>query len=166
MVLIGFPYDEGAKSAGNRKGADYGPDSFRRFVKDIGSVRNPEYKIDISAAIPKIADYGNIQITSTVEQTKDEQGMVIGQKLIKPTMEQLYEKLQTKIGLCLKRDLIPVVIGGSRDLFQSVTDAYLAHSSATQEDLMTSVLGEHKVTVLSLSNQLDVQPQLTQKLSH
>ena len=100
-------------------------------MKDIGSVRNPEYNIDISAAIPKIADYGNIQITSTVEQTKDEQGMVIGQKLIKPTMEQLYEKLQTKIGLCLKRELIPVVIGGSRDLFQSVTDAYLAHSSAT-----------------------------------
>ena len=106
-------------------------DSFRRFVKDIGSVRNPEYNIDISAAIPKIADYGNIQIASTVDQTKDEQGMVIGQKVIKPTMEQLYEKLQTKIGLCLKRELIPVVIGGSRDLFQSVTDAYLAHSSAT-----------------------------------
>ena len=69
------------------------PDSFRRFVKDIGSVRNPEYNIDISAAIPKIADYGNIQIASTVEQTKDEVGMVISQKLIKPTMEQLYEKL-------------------------------------------------------------------------
>ena len=68
-------------------------DSFRRFVKDIGSVRNPEYNIDISAAIPKIADYGNIQIASTVEQTKDEVGMVISQKLIKPTMEQLYEKL-------------------------------------------------------------------------
>ena len=42
-------------------------DSFRRFVKDIGSVRNPEYNIDISAAIPKIADYGNIQIDSTVD---------------------------------------------------------------------------------------------------
>ena len=25
VVLIGFPYDEGAKQAGNRKGADYGP---------------------------------------------------------------------------------------------------------------------------------------------
>ena len=25
VVLIGFPYDEGAKAAGNRKGADYGP---------------------------------------------------------------------------------------------------------------------------------------------
>ena len=86
-------------------------------MKDVGSVRNPEYNIDISEAIPKIADYGNIQIASTVDQTKDEQGMVISQKLVKPTMEQLYEKLQTKIGLCLKRELIPVVIGGSRDLF-------------------------------------------------
>lgn len=42
-------------------------DSFRRFVKDIGSVRNPEYNIDISAAIPKIADYGNIQIASELK---------------------------------------------------------------------------------------------------
>ena len=31
---------------------------------------------------------------------------------------------------------------------------------------MTPVLGEHKVTVLALSHQLDVQPCLTQKLSH
>ena len=28
LVLIGFPYDEGAKKAGNRKGADYGPGKF------------------------------------------------------------------------------------------------------------------------------------------
>ena len=84
--------------------------------------------------------------------------MVISQKLVKPTMEQLYEKLTTKIGLCLKRELIPVVIGGSRDLFQSVTDAYLAQSAATQD--------KHRVTVLALANQLDVQPQLTQNLSH
>ena len=62
-------------------------DSFRRFVKDIGSVRNPEYGIDIEASIPKIADYGNIQIASHVDQTKDEQGMVVSQKLVKPTME-------------------------------------------------------------------------------
>ena len=35
-------------------------DSFRRFVKEIGSVRNPEYDVNIAAGIPKIADYGNI----------------------------------------------------------------------------------------------------------
>ena len=75
LVLIGFPYDEGARKAGNRRGADFGPgkyllivltkvfdiiDSFRRFVKDIGSVHNPEYGVDIAAGIPHIADYGNI----------------------------------------------------------------------------------------------------------
>ena len=80
VVLIGFPYDEGARKAGNRRGADFGPgkckisqwlrilnllfefrpDSFRRFVRDVGSVRNPEYGVDIAAGIPKIADYGNI----------------------------------------------------------------------------------------------------------
>ena len=35
-------------------------DSFRRFVVDIGSIYNPEYNIDISHGLPKIADYGNI----------------------------------------------------------------------------------------------------------
>lgn len=29
LVMIGFPYDEGAKTAGNRKGADYGPGKSR-----------------------------------------------------------------------------------------------------------------------------------------
>ena len=81
-------------------------------------------------------------------------------------MEQLYAKLTTKIGLCLKRELIPVVIGGSRDLFQSVTDAYLTYSSTTTEDLANAVLGNHKVTMLSISNSLDVQPLLAEKLSH
>lgn len=35
-------------------------DSFRRFLVDIGSINNPEYNIDISHGLPKIADYGNI----------------------------------------------------------------------------------------------------------
>ena len=35
-------------------------DSFRRFVKKIGSISNPEYDIDISKGLPYIADYGNI----------------------------------------------------------------------------------------------------------
>lgn len=35
-------------------------DSFRRFVKKIGTIQNPEFGIDISKGLPKIADYGNI----------------------------------------------------------------------------------------------------------
>lgn len=37
-------------------------DSFRRFVKEIGVIQNSEYGIDISKGLPKISDYGNIQI--------------------------------------------------------------------------------------------------------
>ena len=28
VVLIGFPYDEGARKAGNRRGADFGPGKY------------------------------------------------------------------------------------------------------------------------------------------
>lgn len=61
IVLIGFPYDLGAKKAGSRAGADLGPDSFRRFIKmnNIGSLDNPEFDIDLTESI-KICDYGNI----------------------------------------------------------------------------------------------------------
>ena len=76
-------------------------DSFRRFVKTIGSVKNPEYNVDISAGIPYIADYGNIEIQSELRQEKDSDGQVVGQKLIKPTIKALYGKLATKVGLCL-----------------------------------------------------------------
>ena len=47
-----------------------------------------------------------------------------------------------------------------------MADAYLTLSASTQEDLMTPALGNHKVTMLNISNTLDVQPTLTEKLSH
>ena len=31
LVLIGFPYDEGARKAGNRRGADFGPGKYLIF---------------------------------------------------------------------------------------------------------------------------------------
>jgi len=109
LVIIGFPYDEGATKSGARLGADLGPDSFRRFVKDIGSIQNPEYGVDIAKALPKISDYGNIQIQDELAADQC--------TLIKPTMKQLYAKLATKVGLCIKRSNIPCIVGGSRDLF-------------------------------------------------
>jgi len=83
----------------------------------VGSVKNPEYGVDIAAGIPKIADYGNVQIAGHLDQKLDENGQVVSQSMIKPTTLKLYEKLTTKVGLCLQRGFIPVVIGGSRDLF-------------------------------------------------
>ena len=86
LVLIGFPYDEGARRAGNRRGSDFGPDSFRRFVKDIGSVRNPEYGVNIATGIPKIADYGNIQIESRLDLQYNAEGQVTAHNMVKPTI--------------------------------------------------------------------------------
>lgn len=87
-MLIGFPYDEGARKAGSRAGADLGPDSFRRFLKmnNLGSLDNPEYEINIASHL-QICDYGNIQLEPSPQ--KD--------------LLKLYEKLGTKVGLCLKR---------------------------------------------------------------
>ncbi|TNV74034.1 hypothetical protein FGO68_gene6298 [Halteria grandinella] len=104
LVLIGFPYDQGATLCGSKRGQDYGPDSFRRFVKDLGSIRNPEYGIDISKGLPSIADYGNIQIEG------------------KPTQKQLMDKLTTKVNACIKRGNLAFVVGGTRDMTTAVVD--------------------------------------------
>ena len=102
IVIIGFPYDEGARKAGSRAGANFGPDSFRRFLKmaNIGAMDNPEMGVNINEKL-KICDYGNIQIENCSDLLK------------------LYEKLGTKVGLCIQRGNIPFVVGGSRDLLQA-----------------------------------------------
>lgn len=95
-------------------------DSFRRFLKDIGSIHNPEYGIDISKGLPMISDYGNIQIEpQIVIPNASSEGSPLSKPAIwvKPTTKQLYDKLATKVGLCIKRKNIPFIVGGSRDLF-------------------------------------------------
>lgn len=48
LVIIGFPYDQGAKNAQLRQGSFLGPDSFRRFLKNsFGVLKNVESQIDI-----------------------------------------------------------------------------------------------------------------------
>ena len=62
LVIIGFPYDQGAKSLQLRAGAYLGPDSFRRFLSktSFGVLKNVEMGIDLEQYLPKISDYGNI----------------------------------------------------------------------------------------------------------
>lgn len=81
--------------------------------------------------------------------------------MVKASIQELYGKLCTKVGLCLQRDFIPVVIGGSRDLFQAVADAYLSQSAK-----LDASESDHKVTFLSLNHSLDMQPLLSDSLSH
>ena len=73
LVLIGFPYDQGAKNAQLRQGSFLGPDCFRRFIKvaKFGVLKNVEVDIDIEAYLGKISDYGNIQIDKVPDNNKN-----------------------------------------------------------------------------------------------
>ncbi|CDW90855.1 arginase family protein [Stylonychia lemnae] len=106
-------------------------DSFRRFVKKIGVIRNPEYQVDISKGLPKISDYGNIQIDTLPGQPKAQ-------------IQELLKKLQQKVELCIKRGNIPFIIGGSRDLFGAVSDALQKEKQ------------ESRNAYISISHRLDV----------
>jgi hypothetical protein len=62
LVIMGFPYDQGARNMQIRAGAYLGSDAFRRFLNSsFGVLKNVEYGIDIEQHLPKISDYGNIQ---------------------------------------------------------------------------------------------------------
>ena len=49
IVIIGFPYDQGARNKQLRIGSFLGPDSFRRFLRynNFGVLKNVENNIDI-----------------------------------------------------------------------------------------------------------------------
>jgi hypothetical protein len=80
-------------------------------VVDIGSIFNPEYDIDISKSLPRIADYGNIQITTEPGKSQ------------KPSQMDLLNKLTTKVSACIMRSNIPFIIGGTRDVTYSVAQS-------------------------------------------
>lgn len=65
-------------------------------MKEIGSIDNPEYKVNIAKGLPSIADYGNIQTPGSKQA-------------------DLLEKLAQKVGLCVQRGNLVFQIGGTRD---------------------------------------------------
>jgi len=62
-----------------------------------------------------ISDYGNIQTDQTLDPSR----------AIKPeNLQALYDKLQLKHKLCLERNNIAFIVGGSKDLLDSVYKSY------------------------------------------
>ena len=98
-------------------------------------IRNPEYQVDLSKGLPKIADYGNIQIDSNPP----------------PSMADLLNKLKQKVVLCVKRGNIPFVFGGSRDLFGAV--AY-AVNEAKPEARNCYISVNHRIDLDELDNEV------------
>lgn len=48
VAILGFPYDEGTVINGGRAGAARAPAAWRRRLRRLGAVRNPEYNVDLS----------------------------------------------------------------------------------------------------------------------
>lgn len=76
-----------------------------------------EVKLDIESTLGPISDYGNIQIDKVTDMSKN---------ISDENMGLLYEKLRLKHKLCLQRNNIAFVVGGTKDLvnplFQSFED--------------------------------------------
>lgn len=59
VVLVGFPFSEGAVRNGGRDGASAGPDFFRRMYPGMGALHNPEHGIDLQDHLT-VVDWGDI----------------------------------------------------------------------------------------------------------
>jgi hypothetical protein len=116
LVIMGFPYDQGARNQQLRAGSYLGPDSFRRFlVFDFGVLKNVEYGINIEEHLPQISDYGNIQTDAVLNGQNN---------MSQDKLQALYEKLTVKSGLCLDRNNRLFVVGGTKDMLPAVCKAY------------------------------------------
>jgi len=65
-VILGFPFDEGVARNGGREGAKTGPERFRYWLKRYGTVRNPQWKVDLSGI--SVSDAGDIPPCQTLEE--------------------------------------------------------------------------------------------------
>ena len=109
LVLIGFPYEIGAKRENLPSGHENGPDCLRRFLLKCGPLKNMEYDIDISNI--NFKDYGNIFIESDKN---------------KVVLEKCLEKLTLKYKSVNKRGGVSIIIGGSREISYSAISGLLS----------------------------------------
>jgi len=148
FVLIGFPYDEGARSSGLRAGAAYGPDCFRRFLHKLGPIHNAEFGADLSEIT--VCDYGNISAS---------------------TMKERYEKLSNKIRLTMGRGQISFILGGSKDLIPFCIKGVTEYQpglkmpelkektdSSTHKGIQPENLKLHKILILAITPFIDTDP--------
>jgi arginase family enzyme len=131
LVLLGFPYDEGARRAGHITGAALGPRAVRQYLYQLldggegGSMCNPEFGMDWSqqSCGMVICDVGDVPL-----------GLLL---------EEALAKLGDNIADIIRRGGVPVVIGGSGDM-----------SYANAAGLMTVAGGS--IGILSVNSHLNV----------
>lgn len=105
IALIGFPFDEGCVRNGGRAGAKLGPEYFRKFLKGMGTLKNPEFDIDLSSL--QVYDCGNISASS---------------------LEEGHQQLEDVVSDALGKSLLPFVVGGGNDQSAPNGRALLRHT--------------------------------------
>ena len=130
LVLLGFPYDEGAGRAGHLTGAAGGPRAVRQHLYQLfgggggGSV-NPEFGVDWNQCL-LLCDVGDVAL-----------GLLL---------EEALSRLGDSVAEIIRRGGVPIVLGGSGDM-----------SYANAAGLMTVAGGS--IGIMSINSQLNVTPQ-------
>ena len=78
-------------------------------------LKNVEVQLDIEKLLGPISDYGNIQIDKVPDNAKN---------INEENMKGLYDKLQLKHKLCLERNNISFVVGGTKDMVFPLFKSY------------------------------------------
>jgi arginase family enzyme len=132
LVLVGFPYDEGARRASQSTGASAGPRAARMHLYGMmggggaGGTVNPEFGVDWNNIDMQICDIGDIAL-----------GLLL---------EDALSRLGDSVAEIIRRGGVPLVLGGSGDM-----------SYANAAGLMTVAGGS--IGIVSINSHLNVVPQ-------
>jgi formiminoglutamase len=125
-VLIGYPHDEGVRRNGGRGGAALAPREIRRWLYRL-TAWDPQHGINLTLRAP--LDAGDIRQADSMEQIQQSLGEVVGE--------------------VLRRNAVPVVLGGGHE---TAYGHYLGYVAA-----------QRPVTIINLDAHIDVRPLLDGK---
>lgn len=110
-------------------------------MANFGVLKNVEMQLDMEKWLGPISDYGNIQIDKVPDNSKN---------INEENMRSLYEKLQHKHKLCLQRNNICFVVGGSKDM---VYPLFKSYQDICADESFTKMIPETCSYFIVFSNQ-------------
>ena len=146
VVLLGFPHDEGVAVNGGRSGARHGPERFRFWISQYGTVENPCAEVDLTNL--SVADAGDVSADLSLEKA--------------------HAELTARTGEILQSGSIPFVIGGGNDQSYPNASALLTAAGRRGNKLPTAASRrgnklptpkpEQPIGVINIDAHLDVRP--------
>lgn len=145
VVFILYPVDLGVERNGGRPGARLGPDKFLSFLRRMGTVRNPEYGVDLGSL-----KLGYYHIDPVVIENDEGDAESKEDALV-----QAHARLTNAVCAVLDNGGLPFVVGGGND--QSV---------ANWRALCQSKRAASKLGIVNVDAHLDVRPLLSRGQPH